>query len=173
MGETELLIQKLTKLEHGDLYAIKMKPLEVSWAKDYRFDLGYFYVQEDQILRVDSDAILPDEPEKLEQFLTEQGVIVCQAEEIPDPNPEERDVHDFLAIDEGLRVFRSYNNQVETGYYETIFWEKNIGLVRYRSGFGAGASSMDLQLKQLGGWRKLLPLRSKAAERDIWKSYME
>jgi hypothetical protein len=34
---------------------------------------------------------------------------------------------------------------VETGYYETYTWENKKGLMEYRSGYGAGNRSIELE----------------------------
>lgn len=41
-----------------------------------------------------------------------------------------------------------YNNQVETGYYETIIWKKNVGITLYKSGYGAQRDSMEIELEE-------------------------
>lgn len=54
--------------------------------------------------------------------------------------------HQYIAANGNKREYHSYNNLVETGFYESFVWEKNRGLIKYRSGFGAERDSIDLEL---------------------------
>lgn len=49
-----------------------------------------------------------------------------------------------LEVKGNERVYHSYNNQIETGFYESFIWEKNIGLISYESGYGAERDSIVL-----------------------------
>ena len=41
-----------------------------------------------------------------------------------------------------------WNDLVETGYYMTFIWKENVGLVKFRSGYGAGRDSIEIELIQ-------------------------
>lgn len=50
-------------------------------------------------------------------------------------------------MDGDKRLYESYDNTVDTGYYDNITWERGKGIVHYESGYGAGRDSMELDLK--------------------------
>lgn len=73
--------------------------------------------------------------------------IVCQEEEIKDKlKQEQKGYHQYLLVKEDLREYHSYNNMVESGYFETFIWERNVGLKYYKSGYGAELSLVELEL---------------------------
>jgi hypothetical protein len=111
-----------------------------------RLNLGYFYVQKNRIYRID-----PTEENlnrlKTSEELPNDSVIVCQDKDIKDTlSKDEQGWHQYLTVNGNKQEFHSYNDQVTTGYYESFIWEKNKGLINYRSGFGAERDGIELQL---------------------------
>lgn len=77
--------------------------------------------------------------------LLEDNAIVCQDIDIKDSIEEGAlGWHHYLEVKGNERVYHSYNNQIETGFYESFIWEKNIGLISYESGYGAERDSIVL-----------------------------
>lgn len=112
-----------------------------------RLIIGYFYETNDVIYK-----IAPSE-ENLEMIINNgeipQGsVIVGQSEPLGDVLSEnEEGFHHYIDVEGDEIEFHSFNNLTETGYYETIIWEKNIGLKLYRSGYGAERESIKLEIR--------------------------
>jgi len=142
--DVKLNINELANLKYGKLYELKLDSIE--GVPDKRLSLGYFYVQKDKIYKM-----YPNE-ENLSKLRTSEelpngSVIVCQEEEIKDAlGKDQRGFHHYLEVDGDKREYHSYNNMVETGYYESFTWEKGKGLINYRSGYGAERDSINLQL---------------------------
>ncbi len=141
--EVALRINQITTLKEGRLFELKIDPIE--GIPDDRLNLGYFYEQKDKIIR-----ILPTEENlkglKNDNVIPPDSVIVCQGDEIKDKlSQAEKGWHQYIEINADKCEFHSYNNQVDTGYYESFTWEKNKGLVYYQSGYGAGRDSIELQ----------------------------
>ncbi|AEM74576.1 hypothetical protein [Caldicellulosiruptor acetigenus] len=141
----KLNIIKKANLKYGELYELKLEPIE--GIPDERLSLGYFYVQKDKIYKIDPTKENLSKLKTREE-LPNDSVIVCQDKEIKDSLSEnKRGWHRYLRVERDKREYHAYNNQVETGYYETFIWEKNKGLISYRSGYGAERDSIELQIK--------------------------
>jgi len=142
--DVKLNIKEVSKLEDGIVYELRMD--EIMEVPEERLSLGYFYVQKDKIYKIE-----PTE-ENLGKIkdngqLPEDGVIVCQDDEISDGLGEEKGFHRYLEVKGNVREYHSYDNLVESGYFETIVWEKGKGMISYRSGFGAGRDLIELNLE--------------------------
>lgn len=144
--ELKLSINELANLKNGKLYELKLDSIE--GVPNNRLSLGYFYVQKDKIYKIESTE------ENLNKLKTSEelpydSVIVCQDKEIEDTlGKDELGFHYYLEISGDKREYHSYNNQTDTGYYESFTWEKGKGLVNYRSGYGAERDSIELKLIQ-------------------------
>lgn len=142
--DVTLNINELANLKYGKLYELKLDSME--GIDDERLNLGYFYVQEDKIYKIEPTEQNLDML-KTNEELPEDSVIVCQDTEIEDSlNDNEQGFHHYLIVEGDKRIYHSYNNQVSTGYYESFTWKKDIGLTNYRSGYGAENDSIELQL---------------------------
>ncbi|MEI6100568.1 MAG: hypothetical protein WCP73_01910 [Eubacteriales bacterium] len=141
--QATLHINKVTDLKNGVLYELKLDPIE--GVPDDRLSLGYFYVQPDKIVKT---AATEENLGILKSGKMPDGSsIVCQDKELKDAlGKDAPGFHQYITVDGNQRVYHSYNNQTETGYYESYTWEKGRGLIAYRSGFGAEKDSMELQL---------------------------
>lgn len=142
--DVKLNINEKANLKNGKLYELKLELTE--GVPDDRLSLGYFYVQKDKIYKIymtEENLI----ELKASEELPDGSVIVCQDNEIKDTlGEDEQGFHYFLEVDGDKREYHSYNNQVDTGYYESFTWEKGKGLINYQSGFGAERDSIDIQL---------------------------
>ncbi|WP_167956257.1 hypothetical protein [Anaerosporobacter faecicola] len=142
--DVKLNIYELANLKKGKLYELKLDPIEN--VPSERLSLGYFYVQEDKIYK-----IVPTEENlrkiKTSEELPSDSIIVCQDKEIKDVlGKDEQGYHQYMVINGEKREYHAYNNQVSTGYYESFTWEKEKGLINYRSGYGAERDSIELQV---------------------------
>ena len=140
--KVNLNINKLAILNDGELFELKIDP--IAGIPDESLNLGYFYVQKDKIYKIE-----PTEENlnllKTSNKLPNNSVMVCQNEALKDSlTQEEKGWHQYILVNGDKREYHSYNNLVETGYYESFTWEKECGLVNYSSGYGAGANSIEL-----------------------------
>ena len=142
--EVTLHINKISEIDDGILYQLKMEP--VLYYNEKRMILGYFYVQENRIYKITAEDI------DINKFKTKNDIIAnsdiaCQDEEIKDLLSEEiKGWHNFMVANGDTREYHRYNTGVETGYYEQFIWEYGIGLVSYRSGWGAESRPIKLQI---------------------------
>ncbi len=54
--------------------------------------------------------------------------------------------HHYIDVENDEIIYHSYNNLTETGYYETFVWKIGVGLIQYKSGFGAERESIKLDI---------------------------
>lgn len=165
-----LNIKEIDTLKYGDLYELKLDPVE--GISDERLTLGYFYVQKDKIYKI---APIEVNLKKLKSGeLPEGSEIVCQDQEIKDSlDIDQPGWHQSLSVKEDIREYHAYNDQVETGYYESFIWEKNKGLISYESGFGAGE---EIILKLAGSDEvsdMTLTTSADKAQQEIWQENSE
>lgn len=143
--EVKLNIVELVNLKNGKLYELRLQ--DVEGVPDERLSFGYFYVEKDKIYKMEPAKENIDVLKAGEE-LPNGSVVVCQDEEIKDSlEKDEPGWHYYLEISGDRREYHAYNNQVSSGYYESFIWEKNKGLIGYRSGYGAERDSIELQLK--------------------------
>ncbi len=143
--DVQLNIEQIAQLKDGAVYELELEP--VDGVGEERLNLGYFYVQKNTIYKFSASQ------ENLESLkssgkLPEDSVIVCQEKVLKDNSGEdEPGFHYYIEVDGNKRVYHSYNDMTGTGYFESFTWEKNKGLVSYRSGFGAENDLIELQVK--------------------------
>ncbi len=146
--DINLSIKEVAQLKEGKLYELKIQKDETLIKEGLdinRLDLGYFYVQADKIYRCTSS----EENLKLlaNNVLPKESEIVCQNKPLKDRlNEEEKGWHHYIEVNDNQIASHGYSNLVETGYYETFIWEKEGGLIAYRSGWGAGRDHIGLSL---------------------------
>lgn len=143
--DVSLKIEKLAAPQTGTLYHLVLG--SVADVPANRLDIGYFFVEPDRIYRV-YDA--GDDIKKLESNGTvpDGSPVVCQEKALPDAlGSAAKGWHQSIKIDGDKRRYESYNDTVDTGYYDNITWERGKGIVHYESGYGAGRDSIELDLK--------------------------
>ena len=146
-----LKVTQIEKLSHGTLYEMKLDYDKDFQGRDYfgwdRFHLGYFYVQEDSIYLLRNIEV--SEMIENEDAIINQGELICSNESVDDTLGEEQQGwHTYIVTEGNQCEYHSYNNETETGFYETFVWEQGKGLVLYRSGFGAESDAIEIQLVQ-------------------------
>ena len=143
--DVKLSVEQVAQLKDGAVYELELEPFD--GVGEERLNLGYFYVQKNIIYKFSASQ------ESLESLkssdkLPEDSVIVCQEKELKDNlGEDESGFHNYIEVDGNKRVYHSYNDMTGTGYFESFTWEKNNGLVSYRSGFGAENDLIELQVK--------------------------
>ena len=136
-------ISQIAALQKGMLYQLKLDP--ISGIPDSYLDLGYYFVTADKIYQLYAYEI--------QQFtasgtIPKDSTIVCQNEAVSDPlSSEQKGTHVSIRADGDKRLFETYDNQVNTGYYQNITWERGKGIVQYESGAGAESHSIKLTLQ--------------------------
>lgn len=134
----------MVELKSGIIYKLKIQPIR--GVSEERLLLGLFYIQKDKIYKIEPTEENIEIIRKENKIPTESN-IVCQEGEIKDNlKQEQKGYHQYLLVKEDLREYHSYNNMVESGYFETFIWERNIGLKYYKSGYGAKFSLVELEL---------------------------
>ncbi|KNY25863.1 DUF5991 domain-containing protein [Pseudobacteroides cellulosolvens] len=142
--DVKLHINEVTSAKSGRIYELKLDSID--GVSTERLSLGYFCVQKDKIYKIEPTK------ENLNKLIRNKempndSVVVCQDKEIKDTlSNEEHGWHHYLKVDGNKREYYSYNNLVGTGYYESFIWEKDKGLINYRSGYGAERDSIEIQL---------------------------
>ena len=107
--------------------------------------LGYLYITNEKIYKFNEfeesiDALVNNK-------IPEDAYIVCQKEEMKDAlDKNEKGWHQYIEIKGDTIEYHSYNNQVESGYFETIIWKKDVGISYYQSGYGAGREGIELEI---------------------------
>ncbi|WP_156456271.1 hypothetical protein [Abyssisolibacter fermentans] len=142
--EVRLNIKLIEKLKNGRLFELYLDPLD--GVPEERLCIGYFYVLKEKIYK-----IKPTEENldmiKSKGTLPEDSIIVCQNTELPDDlEKEEKGFHHYIVVNDDEIEYHSYNNLVTTGYYESYTWKKDVGLICYQKGYGAGRESIELKL---------------------------
>ena len=142
--------REIRRLKNGIIYNLCIDSDEALPGRHYgdwdRFDLGYYYVNDDSVLLVRGVDI----KRISEEELIDLGTIVCQKESIQDSHSEiEQCEHEYIDNKGSRSVFCYYDSSVETGYYEIQVWEKNKGLIHYMSGWGAMRDHMELTMEGL------------------------
>lgn len=151
--ETRLTVELVKSYGSGNLYELKFYE-DYSGTGRYsggtregwdRFHLGYFYVRGEKIYRImdiDAEGIM----NWSEQELMTKGQLVCQSEPMDDQlDSEEKGFHEVIVIEGNTCRYSSWENYVETGFFETFVWEKGKGLMEYYAGYGAGAEYLELE----------------------------
>ena len=137
--QAKIQVEQAAQGENGILYTLMIESdAEAAGRYSYgedRFFLGYFYVTEDKIYRMDEAGM--EAGIKNEKEFPAKGTVVCQETGKEDPLKAERGWHEKITVDGAVCTYRSYNDFTETGYYESFVWEKGKGLIEYESGFGA------------------------------------
>ena len=142
--DIKLHINEVASLKQGKLYELRLDSIQGITVE--RLNLGYFYVQKDKIYKM---LATEDNLNKLKSSgeIPSDSLIVCQENDIKDTlGEDEKGWHHYVEVNGDKCDFHSYNNLVETGYYESFTWEKGRGLINYRSGYGAERDSIELQL---------------------------
>lgn len=138
--QAKIQVEQEAQGENGILYTLMIESdAEAAGRYSYggdRFFLGYFYVTEDKIYRMDETGM--EAGIKNEEEFPAKGTVVCQETGKEDPLKVEKGWHEKIVVDGAVCTYRSYNDLTETGYYESFVWEKGKGLIEYQSGFGAG-----------------------------------
>lgn len=155
--EININFVKVAELKQGILYQLKIDSMEDLEIPEERLSIGYFYVQEDKIIRIweSDDNVWGLSSQCLEQLISEdkippQSEIVCQETEIEDSLAEgEEGWHQYLVVNGDRREFHSYYQHPQhSGYWESFTWEKGVGLIFYQSGYRDGVDFF--KLKRIG-----------------------
>ena len=135
-GDYVLKCERVDNYKEGEIYKIKLNNADKTNTEKINGVLvGYFWVCKDKIVKMDSTL--------------QEEEIVCQENDIEDTlSDEEKGWHKSLEYNGAVCKYMLYNNQVETGFYESMIWGKTEGLISYKRGFGAGADSVELKLKE-------------------------
>ncbi len=140
---------EIKKTALGKIYEVELdlKTSSLESIEKSRLALGYFYVQGEKILRCDKSDSADVFVQKGE--FPPNATVIFQDTEKPDSlQADAKGFHEFITVQGNTVVYHSYSNLVETGFYEDFFWEKGVGLIAYRSGFGAQRDELYVHFTQ-------------------------
>ena len=137
-----LSIVKLVEYDTGTLFRLTANyPSQMTTS---RTNFSLFYVEQDKIYKLPNTY-------KYQYTSTENfrkdGKIVCSEQELEDKLPQNQSgFHEYISANGDIRKYCSYNNQTETGFFETFVWQKGVGLIFYESGYGAQRDYISLTI---------------------------
>lgn len=143
--QVELMYETINKDEEGILYLIRIDMNEEFSGRDYyghdRTKLGYFYVTDAIVYFVDELDV--DSEMTIEKIKSEGRIIYAEQDYYESLEITESE-NDYLEFVDNNCIYHYFNNSVETGYYRTVGWNKEQGLIMFRNGFGALSESISL-----------------------------
>ncbi len=143
--EVFLEIKLISSLNNGKVYAIKI--ITESEIPKERLCLGCFYVTKEKIYKINLE-LNRIKKEKNSELLIKNSTIVYQKQSKADKlGKQAKGVHENIVVNKDKITYNTYNSGVETGYYESFIWKKGMGLIGYRSGYGAERDSIELKAK--------------------------
>lgn len=166
-GVINFEIYKVKEYDNGELYHLKINPLEngESYLNDYRLNM-HLYVTDDKIYRLwsyeyqgDDAVVFYDDDETsvkvwdTEEKIIENGVVVCQMEDTCDDLEDgEYGMHYSIKKVGNQIQYSRYNVKANGGidFYEWFTWEEGKGLVDYGSGYREEAEILYLSDIQVG-----------------------
>lgn len=123
--------------EKGELYLIKINFDEEFEARDYnghdRLILGYFYIEDDVVYYLDEIDRSADVT--IDSILLNGKIIFADQEYYKSLNIESKE-NDYLEFKDDSCIHHYYTPDDEKGYYRTVGWDKEHGLIIFRNGFG-------------------------------------
>ena len=138
LEQVELIYETVEEDEDGSLYLIRIDYDEDFIARDYyghdRTRLGYFYVTDAIVYFVDE---LDVDSEMTIDTVKLQGKIIYAEQEYYETLGIIAKENDYLEFANGNCIYHYYTQDDENGYYRTVGWNKEQGLVMFRNGFGA------------------------------------
>lgn len=139
----KLYVNKENTFDNGTLYNLVIRydvgQSDSSRTEDKKeIDLGYFYVQTDKIYLIQGMEISAD---FTESDLIEKGNVVCQSGTQKENYISGRTFgwHEMIKESKDICAFYRYNDSKESEDYERyeyFMWQKDGGLISYRSGCG-------------------------------------
>lgn len=164
--ETKVNFVEVAKLKKGILYQLKIDQMSDFKIPKERLSLGYFYVQKDKIMRIwedkghDAQGNVWTLSKKTLNRIIENGeipkhsAIVCQEKGYEDTLKNDKiGWHQYLKIEdeskERIRYGGWYQYPHHSGYWETFIWEKENGLIYYKSGYRDGIDYIILKKKDV------------------------
>ncbi len=143
--EVTVNFTEVTEFENGIVFAMDIEEMDME-----RLPI-YLYVTESEIYRL---WYFSDELKEIEDEtqLIQNAMIVCQNQNLPDGLGEAEEGEHHYIVNEDNRCeshFYQYNDFANcVGYWEGFYWEKDRGLVQYRSGFSAEEALVELIIKE-------------------------
>ena len=133
--------------QSGKLYYLKLDCIEGTDIPKKLLNLGFFYVREKEIFR-----ILEISEKQIKDILTndkipDNATLVCSEKEKRDKN-KRKGVHENITINNDMIEYSYYDNSVTQNFYETIIWQKDVGMILYRRGYAAELNAITLWLEK-------------------------
>ncbi len=138
-----LKVTEEASYEGGNVYSINIIYGDCEgryfWDKTDRFNLGMFYVTQDNIYLITDVEEVPSE----DDFLSD-GIIVCSEDDSVNTLDGQR-----IKIENDADVCKCTisNTLTESGFYCEYDWKKSAGLSYFRSGYGAEGDPIEIHLQ--------------------------
>ncbi len=141
-------IDLVEKLEDGYVYKMHINTTaKLSGEEDV-----FFYVTNNEIRIFRSskepsfeNTCYADFVAEGKENLSKYTQLICTADDI-DLSDDKMEM--YIENDGDICTFVTVNHGVETGFYQRILFKKDVGLVKYRRGFGAQRDHMDIVIKE-------------------------
>ena len=130
-------------LNNGKIYSIKI--ITDSDIPNERKSLGYFYVTKEKIYKINLDVNIIEKAKNDEIILKNSSVVYQKQSKNDKLGKKVKGFHENIVINKNKVIYNSYNNEVETGYYESFIWDNEGKLKEYKSGYGAERDSIELK----------------------------
>ncbi len=154
--EVTVNFSKVKGYGEGILYAMTLEEMSEKQFPDYVLERlpVYLYVQEDKIYRIFLAVLSEEDAKEIEgeaQLFSDERIgtmVVCQEQEKEETveESERGEIHTILRerdiCKSNFANVNEYGNR--TGYWENFSWEKDTGLVGYRSGYREGADLIEI-----------------------------
>lgn len=141
--EISLEIKLISSLNNGKVYSIKI--ITESEIPKERLCLGYFYVTKEKIYKINLELNRIKKEKNIELLIKNSSIVYQNQSKSDKLGKQAKGVHENILVNKDKITYNSYNSGVETGYYESFIWKKGIGLIGYRSGYGAERDSIELK----------------------------
>ena len=161
--EVTVNFSKVKGYGEGILYAMTLEEMSEKQFPDYVLERlpVYLYVKEDKIYRIFLAVLSEEDAKEIEgeaQLFSDERIgtmVVCQEQEKEETveESERGEIHTILRerdiCKSNFANVNEYGNR--TGYWESFSWEKDTGLVGYRSGYREGADLIEISRCDGGG----------------------
>jgi|GEM_PF-4681337 len=173
-----LVVAFIKEIPAGEVYDVRLelKTDSLRTIDDGRLELGYLCVQNDKIKRATKNQATIEGVQR--GIFPQDAEIIYQNTPLPDPLPDtEKGEHRSITVDGDMVTFVFFVNRVDTGYYERWVWRKGVGLISYRSGFGARRDEIFLEYTSetsapITGRQPIMPLALPNST-GVWPSYSD
>ncbi len=142
ISEVPIKVTDVASYENGNVYSLNINyndcPGRYFWGESDRFNLGMYYVTENNIYLISDVDEIPQETD-----FTSNGIEIFSSE---DSEINIDGLRITIENTEDMCTCTMTNTLTESGYYSIYKWNKAKELKYYCSGYGAGGDPIELRL---------------------------